>query len=182
VIIPDFHIAADLPVNQITTVEFTPQQPGIYLFSCGMNMLRGEIHVEVADTLSTVKKEDKLMIEKPQHQVLSSIDEQEMIVEQKSQQAIVMVDQGYVPNRIIVKAGKRVKLDFLRSNPSNCLAKVVIPDFGIAADLPLNKLTAIEFTPEKPGEYAFTCAMNMFRGAISVQSANSNEEITQRFR
>ncbi|MBY5280543.1 cupredoxin domain-containing protein (plasmid) [Aphanizomenon flos-aquae CCAP 1446/1C] len=177
VIIPDFHIAADLPINQITTVEFTPEQAGTYLFTCGMNMFRGEIHAETSDIQSTVTKEDKTMIE-PQPQALSLIDEQEIILEQKSQQAVVMVDQGYTPNRIVVQAGRKVKLDFLRGNPSNCLAKVLIPDFGIAADLPLNKLTSIEFTPEKPGEYAFTCGMNMFRGAISVQAANGSEEIT----
>ncbi|WP_338422955.1 cupredoxin domain-containing protein [Anabaena sphaerica] len=136
-------------------------------------MLRGEIHVEVSENESKISEEDKTMIKESQTHAFNSINEQEIIVEQKSQQTIVMVDQGYVPNRIIVKAGKKVKLDFLRGNSSNCLAKVVIPDFGIAADLPLNKLTSIEFTPEKPGEYAFTCGMKMFRGDISVQPADS---------
>jgi plastocyanin domain-containing protein len=97
-------------------------------------------------------------------------------LDQGIQKASINVDKGYTPNRVVVKAGQRLQLNFLRENPSNCLAKVLIPDFGIAADLPVNQLTSIEFTPEKPGEYAFTCGMNMFRGAISVRAADASEE------
>jgi len=177
VIIPDFHIAADLPLNQVTTVEFTPKQAGTYLFTCGMNMFRGEIQAEASDIQSTVIKEEKTMKE-PQPKSFSSIDEYETTVEQRIQKATINIDKGNAPNHVVVQAGQRVKLNFLRENPSNCLAKVLIPDFGIAADLPLNQLTSIEFTPEKPGEYAFTCGMNMFRGAIFVQAANGSD-ITQ---
>jgi plastocyanin domain-containing protein len=175
VVIPDFYIAADLPLNQVTTVEFTPKQAGTYLFTCGMNMFRGEIQAEASDIQSTVIKEEKTMKE-PQPKSFSSIDEHETTVEQGIQKATINVNKGYTPNRVVVKAGQRVQLNFLRENPSNCLAKVLIPDLGIAADLPLNEMTSIEFTPEKPGEYAFTCDMNMFRGAISVQAADASEE------
>ncbi len=175
VVIPDFHIAADLPLNQVTTVEFTPKQAGTYLFTCGMNMFRGEIQAEASDIQSTVIKEEKTMKE-PQPKSFSSIDEHETTLDQGIQKASINVDKGYTPNRVVVKAGQRVQLNFLRENPSNCLAKVLIPDFGIAADLPVNQLTSIEFTPEKPGEYGFSCGMNMFRGAISVQAADANEE------
>ncbi|QIR41824.1 cupredoxin domain-containing protein (plasmid) [Tolypothrix sp. PCC 7910] len=175
VVIPDFHIAADLPLNQVTTVEFTPKQAGTYVFTCGMNMFRGEIQAEASDTQSTVAKKDETIIES-QPKSFSSIDEHETTVEQGIQKATINVDKGYIPNRVVVKAGQRVQLNFLRKNSSNCLAKVLIPDFGIAADLPLNELTSIEFTPEKPGEYAFTCGMNMFRGVIAVQGADAREE------
>ncbi|BAY35471.1 hypothetical protein NIES2107_73830 (plasmid) [Nostoc carneum NIES-2107] len=176
VVIPDFHIAADLPLNQVTTVEFTPKQAGTYVFTCGMNMFRGEIQAEASDTQSTVVKKDETIIES-QPKSFSSIDEHETTVEQGIQKATINVDKGYIPNRVVVKAGQRVQLNFLRKNPSNCLAKVLIPDFGIAADLPLNELTSIEFIPEKPGEYTFSCGMNMFRGTISVQAADAGKEI-----
>ncbi|BAY19812.1 hypothetical protein NIES21_56820 (plasmid) [Anabaenopsis circularis NIES-21] len=175
VVIPDFRIAADLPLNQVTTVEFTPKQAGTYLFTCGMNMFRGEIHAEASDIQSTVIKEEKTMKE-PQPKSFSSIDEHETTVEQRIQKTTINVDKGYAPNHVVVQAGQRVQLNFLRENPSNCLAKLLIPEFGVAADLPLNQLTSIEFTPEKPGEYAFTCGMKMFRGAISVQAADASEE------
>lgn len=84
------------------------------------------------------------------------------------QELEVAVDGGYEPSRIIVQAGQPVRLNFFRKDPSSCLEQVLIPDFHIAQTLPLNQRTAIEFTPEQPGDYPFTCGMNMFRGVIQV--------------
>ena len=89
------------------------------------------------------------------------------------QQVTVTVDGGYEPSYIVVKAGQPVKLNFDRKDPTSCLEEVRFPDFQIAQILPLNQTTAIEFTPEQPGNYTFTCGMNMFRGVIEVQPAES---------
>ena len=43
--LPDFRIVQSLPVNQTTTVKFTPTQIGTYEFTCGMNMARGIVKV-----------------------------------------------------------------------------------------------------------------------------------------
>lgn len=51
VVLPDFQIAKDLLLNQITPVEFTPQKPGEYVFRCGMNMFRGVVEVQAATSL-----------------------------------------------------------------------------------------------------------------------------------
>ncbi|MFN6456045.1 MAG: cupredoxin domain-containing protein [Nostoc sp. EfeVER01] len=89
--------------------------------------------------------------------------------EQGIQELTINVDGGYEPARVIVKSGQPVRLNFFRSDPSSCLEKVLLPDFHIAQDLPLNHVTPIEFTPPKPGQYQFTCGMNMFRGVVEVQ-------------
>ncbi|URD53410.1 cupredoxin domain-containing protein [Chroococcidiopsis sp. CCNUC1] len=89
------------------------------------------------------------------------------------QEITVTVDGGYEPSRVVVSAGQPVRLNFYRKDPSSCLEEVRFPDFHIAQELPLNKVTPIEFTPDKPGKYEFTCGMNMFRGAIEVQAADS---------
>lgn len=44
-VIPAFGVHAKLLQNQETTIKFTPTEPGIYAFTCGMQMLRGEIVV-----------------------------------------------------------------------------------------------------------------------------------------
>lgn len=44
-LIPAFAVEVDLTPEQITTVEFTPEQPGEYEFMCGMKMNRGVIEV-----------------------------------------------------------------------------------------------------------------------------------------
>lgn len=84
------------------------------------------------------------------------------------QEITVTVDGGYEPSQIVVRAGQKVRLNFDRKDASSCLEEVRFSDLGIAQILPLNKVTPIEFTPEKPGRYEFTCGMNMFRGAIEV--------------
>jgi plastocyanin domain-containing protein len=70
----------------------------------------------------------------------------------------------------VVKLGQLVRLNFFRKDTNSCLGKVLFPDFQIAQDLPLNQVTTIEFTPNKPGKYPFTCGMSMFRGEIEVQA------------
>jgi plastocyanin domain-containing protein len=88
------------------------------------------------------------------------------------QELAITVDGGYEPSHVVVKAGQPVRLNFLRRDPSSCLEKVLLPDFHIAGDLALNQVTSVEFTPQKPGEYLFTCGMNMFRGVVEVQAPN----------
>lgn len=88
---------------------------------------------------------------------------------QETQEVTITVDGGYEPDRIVVKSGQSVRLNFLRRDPSSCLETVLLPDFHIAKDLDLNQVTPIEFTPEEPGQYAFTCGMNMFRGVVEVE-------------
>jgi plastocyanin domain-containing protein len=86
------------------------------------------------------------------------------------QEITVTVDGGYEPSQIVVQAGQPVRLKFDRKDPSSCLEEVRFPDFRIAQELPLNQTTAIEFTPNKPGKYEFTCGMNMFRGVVEAQA------------
>jgi len=85
-----------------------------------------------------------------------------------TQEVTITVDGGYDPTDIMVSAGKPVRLNFLRRDPSSCLEQVLIPDFNRSVNLALNQITSIEFTPKTPGEYEFTCGMKMYRGKIIV--------------
>jgi plastocyanin domain-containing protein len=85
------------------------------------------------------------------------------------QEATITVDGGYEPSLLIVQAGQPVRLNFDRKDTSRCLEEVRLPDFHIAQKLALNQITSIEFTPDQPGRYEFTCGMNMFRGVIEVR-------------
>ena len=85
------------------------------------------------------------------------------------QEIKVTVKGGYSPDVIVVQQGKPVRLDFYRDETSGCSEQVVFGDLGIVRDLPAYKTTTIEFTPEKAGEYTFTCGMNMMRGKLIVE-------------
>lgn len=91
------------------------------------------------------------------------------VTEAGVQQIKVTVKGGYSPDVIVVKQGTPVRLDFYRDETAACSEQVLFPDFGIARDLPAFKTTAVEFLPDKSGEFTFTCGMNMMRGKLIVE-------------
>ncbi|MDP3948168.1 MAG: cupredoxin domain-containing protein [bacterium] len=92
--------------------------------------------------------------------------EKEVVVKN---QVDITVSGGYSPEVISIPKGKMTKINFLRTDPSDCLSEVVLSDFKIRKELPLNKKVSIEVTPQKEGEYKFTCGMNMYHGKIIVK-------------
>jgi plastocyanin domain-containing protein len=81
----------------------------------------------------------------------------------------VTVKGGYQPASILAEAGRPLRLNFTRREATPCGEEVVLPDFGRRAHLPEDKTVAIEVTPQGPGEYEFTCGMNMYKGRIVVR-------------
>jgi plastocyanin domain-containing protein len=87
------------------------------------------------------------------------------------QEVLVRIDGGYSPSAIEVVAGRPVRLNFERADRSGCSEEVVLPEFGIRRFLPTGAVTAVEFTPDRPGTYEFTCGMGMLRGRVVVTRA-----------
>ncbi len=90
------------------------------------------------------------------------------VTESGVQEIKVTVKGGYSPDVIVVKENQPVRLDFYRDETASCSEQVIFGDFGIARDLPAFKTTPIEFTPDRSGEFTFTCGMNMMRGKLIV--------------
>ncbi|MBO0217203.1 cupredoxin domain-containing protein, partial [Vibrio sp. Vb2880] len=74
----------------------------------------------------------------------------------------------YEPSRVRVEAGKPITLRFLRKDASPCAAAVVVADFDMSEELPLNKNKDVYLPPGEPGEYSFTCQMQMYRGTLVI--------------
>ena len=85
------------------------------------------------------------------------------------QEIDVTVKGGYQPATVTAKAGQLVRLRFTRKESTPCGEEVVLPDFGKRAHLPQDKTVPIEVKPERPGEYEFTCGMNMYKGRLIVE-------------
>lgn len=85
------------------------------------------------------------------------------------QEAMVLVKGGYTPDVIVVQHGKPVRLNFRREETAACSEMVVFGDFGKSAKLPTGAVVPVEFLPEQPGEYEFTCQMGMLRGKLIVE-------------
>jgi plastocyanin domain-containing protein len=89
--------------------------------------------------------------------------------ESRLQEVKVVVKGGYDPDVIVVKKGIPVRLNFYRNETADCSDTIVFGDFNIRKPLPAFKTTPVEFTPEKEGEYVFTCGMGMLRGKLIVR-------------
>ena len=81
-------------------------------------------------------------------------------------QVTIVVDGGYVPNAVRVRAGEPVRLVFDRRDRSSCSEEVVFPDFGVRRFLPSGEQTVVELTPPRAGRYEFMCGMSMLRGTL----------------
>ncbi|HWP30679.1 MAG TPA: heavy metal translocating P-type ATPase [Fimbriimonadales bacterium] len=87
------------------------------------------------------------------------------------QEVRIVVSGAYSPSRISVEVGKPVRLIFDRQEDDPCSEQVLIPEFRIQKDLPAFRQTSVEFTPDKVGEFRFTCGMGMYQGTLIVQES-----------
>ena len=87
------------------------------------------------------------------------------------QEINITVKGGYSPDTVVVRQGVPVRINFRREETSSCSEQVIFGDFGIVRDLPAHETTSVEFTPDKQGEFTFTCGMNMLRGKLVVVAA-----------
>lgn len=81
----------------------------------------------------------------------------------------IAVKGVYSPNVIKAKVGRPVKINFKREEEKECSRFVNFPDFHIRKELPEDQTVAIEFIPEKKGEYLFACDMSMYQGRLIVE-------------
>ncbi|WNZ28169.1 cupredoxin domain-containing protein (plasmid) [Leptolyngbya sp. NK1-12] len=179
---PDFRIAQELPLNQVTPIEFTPNKPGRYEFTCGMNMFRGIVDVQAAEggtatAIASVPQSahpTDQVTHHTEHLTNSTSSVEATMTSAGIQEATVTVAKGYQPKRVIVEAGYPIHLHFDRKNLSECYDQLLIPEFDVAIDLKPDQITTVEFTPAQPGEYEFMCGMKMNYGMIEVRPAKTS--------
>ena len=90
------------------------------------------------------------------------------VVEGDVQRITVDATNGYNPNVIKLAAGIPAEITF--SQGSGCMAQVLSKDLGFFEDLTAGpKTVRIEGNELQPGEYGFSCGMEMVFGTIIVQ-------------
>jgi Cu+-exporting ATPase len=87
-----------------------------------------------------------------------------------SQQVLITVKGGYSPNLIRARRGVPLRLVFDRQESGECTSRVVFPDFALNRALPAYTQTAVELLPERAGEFAFACGMNMVHGTLVIEA------------
>jgi plastocyanin domain-containing protein len=88
----------------------------------------------------------------------------------KAQTAKVeLTENGYQPNSFKLRKGILARVTFTRRTDVGCGQQIVLPDYGIKRELPLNQPVTVKFKPNKTGNFNFTCGMGMMRGTIIVR-------------
>jgi hypothetical protein len=82
---------------------------------------------------------------------------------------VILNEKGYQPGSLRLRPGIRARVTFLRKVEVTCGDTVVLPDYGIKRELPLGQPVTVEFTPDKAGDFKFSCGMDMLRGSIVVK-------------
>lgn len=82
---------------------------------------------------------------------------------------MMVTPTGYSPNVIKVKKGVPVELNITNPGDNSCFSTFMMPDFDLNNVNLKAGTTKLTFTPDKQGEYTFTCGMNMFKGTVIVE-------------
>lgn len=85
------------------------------------------------------------------------------------QRATVVIDGGYTPATVKVKVGQPVELTFERREKGGCGSEVRFAGLDISRTLKTGEKTVVKFTPQKAGNYSFSCAMGMYQGQVVAQ-------------
>lgn len=81
---------------------------------------------------------------------------------------MTVTDEGFVPSRVKVKKGEKVRFIVTRKTDSTCAKEIVIKDAAIDQPLPLDKPVTVEFTAKKSGEIRYACGMDHISGVVFV--------------
>jgi plastocyanin len=83
---------------------------------------------------------------------------------------ITVSENGYQPANFQLKRGVPAEITFERIDEKNCGTELVFDTYGIRKELKVGQPVKVNFTPDKDGEFEFTCGMGMLRGAVVVKN------------
>ena len=88
---------------------------------------------------------------------------------------INVTNKGYEPASFNLQKDVPAKVTFVRKSKTTCGTEIVIPEYNIKRELPLDEPVVVELTPTKTGEFTFACGMDMLKGKIVVVEKSSTK-------
>jgi plastocyanin domain-containing protein len=101
--------------------------------------------------------------------VLSSVASQTVAKPRRQSLTVKINERGYEPTKLTIRKGVRTRVTFVRTTDATCAKEIVLADFNIKRELPLNQPVVMDLTPTKSGTFTFVCGMNMMSGHLIVQ-------------
>ena len=86
----------------------------------------------------------------------------------------VTIDEtGFTPHGVTVNAAEgpgesQLLLEFTRVTDKTCAKEVLLPELGIARDLPLNVPVRVPLPLDQQRQVSFQCAMGMHQGGVFI--------------
>lgn len=94
-----------------------------------------------------------------------------------TQEARIVVDNGYHPARIDLELGVPAVLRFERLEDDPCSELLVSELLSSSFRLAPHGETVVRFTPMAPGTFAFTCGLGMYTGLLVIRPARRGPRI-----
>ena len=88
--------------------------------------------------------------------------------QQVQETTVKVTEKGYEPAELKLRLGVPARLTFVRETDATCGTEVVFSEYDIERVLPLKERVVVEFTPQKSGEFTFTCGMKMLKGKLVI--------------
>lgn len=82
---------------------------------------------------------------------------------------IEVKNNGYVPNKFVVRKGVPVKLTVRTNGVYSCASSFVMRKYKLAANLQPVDSQTFTFTPDEKGVFTFSCSMGMYGGSMEVR-------------
>jgi len=79
-----------------------------------------------------------------------------------------VTENGYEPSPLSVKKGEPLRLRITRTTEATCAKEIIIPDYGIEKELPLNTPVDVELTPTRSGKVRYGCGMGMMIAGVLI--------------
>jgi len=79
-----------------------------------------------------------------------------------------VTEKGFEPTPVTVKKGEPLRLRVTRTTDETCAKELILPDYNIEKELPLNKAVDIELTPTKAGKLKYGCSMGMMIAGVLI--------------
>lgn len=83
--------------------------------------------------------------------------------------SVDLTERGYEPSSIRLRRGVPARVTFTRKVSATCATEVMLPEYGVRRALPLGEPVVVGFTPQKTGDFTFSCGMGMLRGSVVVR-------------
>ncbi len=85
-----------------------------------------------------------------------------------TQEITILVKGKYHPQTFRARRDIPLRINFVRDEDEDCSRWVIFPDFGVERTLPAYRTTTVELTPDREGDFLFTCRMGMYHGSFIV--------------